>query len=162
VEGSVPSEKKEETPQRVRAGDVGEPEAPGSLSAQTERRIFVLCFLLCVMMVVIVDRLAARDKRRQRKQLQSKHLEKWATGEEGATYKRLHKQKLDAAIDANNEKIEVLRCALLSRMDMHQVRTMSTQEEMKPKWIYTKRRRRQQYAPSGPSCVGPPQGTNRD
>jgi hypothetical protein len=42
-------------------------------------------------------------------------------------------EKMDARIDANNEKFEALRGTLVSRMDIHQARTVSTQEEMKPR-----------------------------
>jgi hypothetical protein len=42
-------------------------------------------------------------------------------------------EKRDAKIDANNEKFEALRGTPISRMDIHQPRTESTQEEMKAK-----------------------------
>jgi hypothetical protein len=41
--------------------------------------------------------------------------------------------RLEALIVANNENFEVLRSALVSRMDIHQTRTESTQKEMKVK-----------------------------
>jgi hypothetical protein len=50
VEVSAPSEKKEETAHRVRAGDVKTPATLSSLPTQTERRIFIVCILWCVMM----------------------------------------------------------------------------------------------------------------
>jgi hypothetical protein len=50
VEGSVPSETKEETAHIVRAGDAEAPATVGSLPAQTEKRIFIVCILMCVMM----------------------------------------------------------------------------------------------------------------
>jgi hypothetical protein len=40
---------------------------------------------------------------------------------------------MEARVDANNEKSEVLRGTLFSWMDIHQSRTTSTQEEMKAK-----------------------------
>jgi hypothetical protein len=36
-------------------------------------------------------------------------------------------------MDANNEKFEVLQGTFVSRMDIHQARTVSTQEEIKTK-----------------------------
>jgi hypothetical protein len=65
VEGSAPSTMKEETTHRLRAGDVGAPATLGSLPAPTERRIFIVCILLCVtmwkirLMAVHLDRLAS-------------------------------------------------------------------------------------------------------
>jgi hypothetical protein len=41
----------------------------------------------------------------------------------------INKERMDAKIGANNKKFEVL----VSRMDIHQARTESTQEEMKAK-----------------------------
>jgi hypothetical protein len=41
--------------------------------------------------------------------------------------------RLEARIDADNEKFEVLQGAPISQMDIHQTRTMSIQEEMKAK-----------------------------
>jgi hypothetical protein len=38
------------------------------------------------------------------------------------------KKEMEARIDADNEKFEVLRGTLVSWMDIHQARTMSTQE----------------------------------
>jgi hypothetical protein len=74
VYGSAASETKEETARKVRAGDVGAPTTPGGLAAPTERRVFIICILLCVilwkiwLMIVYLDRLApfvgtARDER---------------------------------------------------------------------------------------------------
>jgi hypothetical protein len=40
---------------------------------------------------------------------------------------------MEARIDANNDNSEVLRDTFISWMDIHQARTMSTQEEMKAK-----------------------------
>jgi hypothetical protein len=65
-----------------------------------------------------------------------------------------HLKETKAEIRANNEKFEVLRGALVSRMDIHQARTQYAQEEMKVKkdiYIYIKRIRRPQYTPFGPS-----------
>jgi hypothetical protein len=44
-----------------------------------------------------------------------------------------NQKKMEGRIHANNEKFEVLRGSLVSRMDIHQARTVSTQEEMKAK-----------------------------
>jgi hypothetical protein len=62
-----------------------------------------------------------------------------------------NQEKMEAKIDANNEKFEVLRDTFVSRVDIQQTRTESTQEERKPKWNYIRRRWRPQYIPSGPS-----------
>jgi hypothetical protein len=40
-------------------------------------------------------------------------------------------ERLEVKTEANNEKFEVLRSTLVLRMDIHQPRTVSTQEEMK-------------------------------
>jgi hypothetical protein len=48
--GADPSETKEETTPRVRAGDVEAPASLGSLPAPTERRICIVCILWCVIM----------------------------------------------------------------------------------------------------------------
>jgi hypothetical protein len=50
VEWSAPSETKEETAHRVRAGDVGALATLGGLPTPTKRRIFIVCILLCVIM----------------------------------------------------------------------------------------------------------------
>jgi hypothetical protein len=42
-----------------------------------------------------------------------------------------NQEKMEAKIEVNNEKFEVIQGALVSRMDIHQARTMSIQEEMK-------------------------------
>jgi hypothetical protein len=60
-------------------------------------------------------------------------------------------EKMDAKIDANNEKFEDLRGTLVSRMDNHQTTTVPLKKESKPRWIYMKRTWRVQYTPSGPS-----------
>jgi peptidoglycan hydrolase CwlO-like protein len=59
---------------------------------------------------------------------------------------RTNQEKMDAKIDAsqekmegNNEKFEVLRGTLVSRMDIHEGRTMSIQEDMITGWIYVNR-----------------------
>jgi hypothetical protein len=44
-----------------------------------------------------------------------------------------NQEKKEARTDSNNEKFEVLRGTLVSRMDIHQVRTMFTQEGMEAK-----------------------------
>jgi hypothetical protein len=38
--------------------------------------------------------------------------------------------KIEVEIETNNEKFEVLRSFLISRMDIHQVRTEGVQEEI--------------------------------
>jgi hypothetical protein len=63
VEGSTTSETKEETAQKVSAGDAEASATSDNLPALTKRRIFLVCILLCVMMwttwlmVVGLDRL---------------------------------------------------------------------------------------------------------
>jgi hypothetical protein len=47
--------------------------------------------------------------------------------------KRRHQEKTEARINANNEKFEVLRGTLVSRMDTHQARTKAIQEEIMSK-----------------------------
>jgi hypothetical protein len=65
VESSAPSEMKDETAHRVRAGDLEVLATLGSLPAPTERMIFNVCILLCVMMwkrrlmVIHLDQLAS-------------------------------------------------------------------------------------------------------
>jgi hypothetical protein len=49
VEGSGPSEKKDENAHRVRDGDVKAPATLSSSPIQTERRIFIVCILWCIM-----------------------------------------------------------------------------------------------------------------
>jgi uncharacterized membrane-anchored protein YjiN (DUF445 family) len=44
-----------------------------------------------------------------------------------------NKDEMEGRIDANNEKSEVLQGTLVSWMDVHQARTMSTKEEIKAK-----------------------------
>jgi hypothetical protein len=67
----APSKTKKENAHRVRAGDVGAPATLGSLPAPTERRIFIVCILLCVMMwkrslmVVNLDQLAPYERTAQ-------------------------------------------------------------------------------------------------
>jgi hypothetical protein len=73
VERSAPSETKESA-HRARDGDVGAPATLGSLPAQSERRTFIVCNLLCAikgkrrLMAAHLDRFApcvgtARDER---------------------------------------------------------------------------------------------------
>jgi hypothetical protein len=42
-------------------------------------------------------------------------------------------EKVEARLDVNNEKFDVLRGTLVSQMDIHQARILSNQEEMKAK-----------------------------
>jgi hypothetical protein len=44
-----------------------------------------------------------------------------------------NQEKMEDRLDANNDKFGVLWGTLISRMDIHQSRTLSTQEEMKAK-----------------------------
>jgi hypothetical protein len=44
-----------------------------------------------------------------------------------------NKEKMEASTEVNNEKFEVLRGTLVSRMDIHEVRPLSYQREMKAK-----------------------------
>jgi hypothetical protein len=44
-----------------------------------------------------------------------------------------NQEEMEGRTDANNEKSEVLQGTIISRMDVHQARTMSTKEEMKAK-----------------------------
>jgi hypothetical protein len=60
VEELAPSEMNEETADTVTVRDVGAPATLGSLLALTERRIFIVCILLCQdeekrLMVVYLD-----------------------------------------------------------------------------------------------------------
>jgi hypothetical protein len=64
VKGLAHSETKEETAHRVPAGDEGAPATLGSLPTPIKRKTFIVCILLCVMMlkrrlmVVHLDQLA--------------------------------------------------------------------------------------------------------
>jgi uncharacterized protein YPO0396 len=42
-----------------------------------------------------------------------------------------NQKRMDARIEANNKKLEVLQSTLVSRMHIHQARSEPTQEEMK-------------------------------
>jgi hypothetical protein len=48
--------------------------------------------------------------------------------------------RLEANIEASNEKFEALGNTLLSWMETHQARLEFTQEEMKARWTYIKKR----------------------
>jgi hypothetical protein len=105
VEGSAPSKTKEETTDRLRAGDVGALATLGSLPAPTERRIFIVCILLCVDVEKKVDgstsgqtgticrnRLGrAALMREQEDQLESNRCENGATEEKSETNHRHRK-----------------------------------------------------------------------
>jgi DNA replicative helicase MCM subunit Mcm2 (Cdc46/Mcm family) len=62
--------------------------------------------------------------------------------------------EIQAEIKTNNDKFEVNQSTLVSRLDIYQARTLTTQAEMKAK-TYIKRGQRPQYTPSGPSWRRP-------
>jgi hypothetical protein len=66
--------------------------------------------------------------------LKEEMLAKMETNQERMDVKiDFNQEKMEAMIDANNGKFEVLQGTLISRVDIYQVRTMSSQEKMKAK-----------------------------
>jgi hypothetical protein len=106
MEGSALSETKEETMHKLRARDVGGLATLDSLSTLTERRIFIVCILLCIHDVekkvygstpgptgtICRNSLGqAALRREQQDQFENNHHENRATGEKGETDHRRHK-----------------------------------------------------------------------